>query len=83
MTEIPEPIALEDREPQQTDLDEEDCCWWWDDVNECYDSLCGDMGGVRRIRKGNKLDDCPHDYTHWLPHWAIKTPEVKDETDET
>ena len=24
----PEPIALEDREPQQTDLDEEDCCWW-------------------------------------------------------
>jgi len=52
--------------------------WWWDEVNECYESLCGDMGGVHRIREVNKLNDYPHHYTHWLPHWAIKIPEVKE-----
>jgi hypothetical protein len=38
------------------------------------DSLCGDMGGIHRIREVNKLNDYPHHYTHWLPHWAIKIP---------
>ena len=74
----PEPIALEDREPQQTDLDDEECCWWWDESNECYERWCGDVGGVQQIRLYNALDDYPHKWTHWLPHWAIKQPEVKE-----
>jgi len=74
----PEPIALEDREPHHTDLDDCGSCWWWDEVDECYDSLCGDMGGVHRIREVNKLNDYPHHYTHWLPHWAIKYPQEKE-----
>ena len=75
----PEPIALEDREPHHTDLDDCGSCWWWDEVKECYESLCGDMGGVHRIREVNKLNDYPHHYTHWLPHWVIKMPEEKNE----
>jgi hypothetical protein len=79
----PEPIALEDREPQQTDLDKEDCCWWWCEIHECWERFDGDMGGVYSIRECNKIKDYPHHYTYWVPGWAIKTPEVKDETDET
>ena len=75
-----EPIPLEDREPQQTDLDEEDCCWWWDDNRECYERLCGDMGGIASIRKFGEMWCYPHHYTHWLPHWAIKQPLEKNET---
>ena len=72
-----EPIALEDREPQPTDLDEEDCCWWWDDVRECYERFCGDTGGIANIHNHNKMNDYPHYYTHWLPHWVIKQPSEK------
>ena len=73
----PEPIALEDREPQQIDLDDENSCWWWDEMRECWELLCGDMGGIVLIRRCNNTDEYPHYYTHWLPHWAIKKPEVK------
>lgn len=73
----PEPIALEDREPQQTDLDEENCCWWWDDVRDCYERICGDVGGIASIKRYNNTDECPYYYTHWLPHWAIKQPSEK------
>jgi hypothetical protein len=76
----PEPISLEYREPQPSDLDDCGSCWWWDEVNQCYVSLCGDMGGIHRIREVNKLNDYPHYYTHWLPHWAIKEPKEKDES---
>ena len=52
--------------------------WWWDESNECYEKWCGDVGGVQQIRLYNALDDYPHKWTHWLPHWAIKQPEVKE-----
>lgn len=70
----PEPVSLEDRDPQHTDLDEYGSCWWWDEVDECYESLCGDVGGVQSIRLYNERVDSPHKYTHWLPHWAVKLP---------
>lgn len=69
-----EPISLEDREPQLTDLDEEGCCWWWDEMRECYERICGDIGGIANIRECNKRNDYPHYYTHWLPYWVIKHP---------
>ena len=72
-----EPIALEDREPQPTDLDEEDCCWWWEEVNQTYERLCGDVGGVASLKEYNKMPGSWKNYTHWLPHWAIKQPEEK------
>lgn len=73
-----EPTALEDREPQPTDLDEEDCCWWWDEMRECYERHCGDMGGIASIKRYNNTYERPSYYTHWLPHWAIKQPQEKE-----
>jgi hypothetical protein len=78
MIDFPEPIALEDREPQHTDLDDEDCCWWWCEVHECCERFDGDMGGIVSIRECNQMDAYPHQYTHWVPGWAIKTPKEKE-----
>jgi hypothetical protein len=69
-----EPIALEDREPQQSDLDDYGFCWWWDEFDESWELLSGDKGAITSIREYNKRDDYPHHYTYWLPHWAIKHP---------
>ena len=71
---LPEPIALEDREPQQTDLDDCGSCWWWDDVDGVWESIRGDDRGLRTIRRFNEDFDHPHRLTYWLPHWAIKEP---------
>jgi hypothetical protein len=30
------------------------------------------------MREVNKLNDYPHQYTYWVPGWAIKTPKVKE-----
>lgn len=73
----PEPTALEDREPQQTDLDDEDCCWWWEEGNQSYERFCGDAGGIASLKDYNKRS--LRNYTHWLPHWAIKQPSEKEE----
>ncbi len=73
----PEPTTLEDREPQQTDLDDEDCCWWWEEGNQSYERFCGDAGGIASLKEYNKKGW--RNYTHWLPHWAIKQPQEKEE----
>ena len=73
-----EPIALENREPQLSDLDEHNCCWWWDETLQCYEKFCGDMEGIANIREYNKRYDYPHNHTHWLPYWAIKQPQEKE-----
>ena len=70
-----EPIPLEDGEPQQTDLDEEDCCWWWEEGNQSYQRFCGDAGGIASLKAYNKRSW--KNYSHWLPHWAIKEPQEK------
>jgi hypothetical protein len=72
-----EPTALEDREPQQTDLDDEDCCWWWEEGNQSYQRFCGDAGGIVSLKDYNKKGW--RNYTHWLPHWVIKQPSEKKE----
>jgi hypothetical protein len=74
----PEPIALEDREPQQTDLNEEYRCWWWDDSDGVWEIMRGDDRGLRTIRKSNEKLDHPHRWTHWMPYWAIKEPKEKE-----
>lgn len=57
-----EPIALEEREPQLTDLDEEYCCWWWDNTDVVWERMRGDDRGMVSIRKINQKIDCPHYY---------------------
>lgn len=74
----PEPIALDDREPQLIDLDEEECCWWWNEGNECWERFDGDIGGIHNIRIHSEMDNYPHRWTHWVPGWAIKTPKEKE-----
>lgn len=70
----PEPIALKDRKPEPSDLDDEGCCWWWCEVHECWERFMGDIGSVQSLHAANSMNDYPHQYTHWLPHWAIKEP---------
>jgi hypothetical protein len=72
----PEPIALEDREPEPSDLDEENCCWWWDNTDDVWERICGDAGGIASLKAYSKRSW--RNYTHWLPHWAIKQPQEKE-----
>ena len=69
-----EPIALKDREPQFTDLDEDGYCWWWDRVDDVWERMEGDDMGILTINRINKKLDSFHQYTHWVPGWAIKRP---------
>ena len=57
MTDEQEPIALEDREPQQTDLDDCGSCWWWDDVDGVWESIRGDDRGLRLELQVRGLND--------------------------
>lgn len=67
----PEPVALKDREPQPSDLDKDGCCWWGDSYNEVWEYGCA----YNDIDEN--LKQFPETWTtHWLPHWAIKLPNV-------
>lgn len=36
------------------------------------------MGGIVSMRECDEMDAYPHQYTHWVPGWAIKTPKEKE-----
>ncbi len=73
----PAPIALTEKSPtaEANDLNSEGVCWWWDSVDERWEPLAGDSGGVASIIAYNNNPNSSHTYTHWLPHGAIPVPD--------
>jgi hypothetical protein len=62
----PQPAPINEILPDSEDVDENGFCWLWDNYENVWDWT--------HIRTRTRAE--MYSYTHWLPYYALPTPEV-------